>query len=222
MTAALLEISNVAKSFPGVRALDNVSFTLRHGEVLTLAGENGAAKSTLLGILLGFVVGQRHVQRGRRPAGRVLAPPGAGRRRDDRPPGAGHRSPAHRRAEPPAGQDGGAAARGGGSDRRRARRRRRDGLPAQPADTAAPVQPGPAARDDDHQGVRVRREDRRTRRADKLDARTQRGGRARPGAPARGRARHRGHLHLAQDARGHGGVRPERHAQRRQRRIRAA
>jgi ribose transport system ATP-binding protein len=53
MAAALLEISNVAKSFPGVRALDNVSFTLRHGEVLTLAGENGAGKSTLLGVLGG-------------------------------------------------------------------------------------------------------------------------------------------------------------------------
>jgi ABC-type sugar transport system ATPase subunit len=53
MEPVLLEISNVAKSFPGVRALDNVSFTLRHGEVLTLAGENGAGKSTLLGILGG-------------------------------------------------------------------------------------------------------------------------------------------------------------------------
>src|SRR4051794_12544246 len=53
MKPALLEISNVAKSFPGVRALDDVSFTLRHGEVRTLAGENGAGKSTLLGILGG-------------------------------------------------------------------------------------------------------------------------------------------------------------------------
>src|SRR3954454_20015256 len=53
MKPALLEITNVAKSFPGVRALDGVSFTLRHGEVLTLAGENGAGKSTLLGILGG-------------------------------------------------------------------------------------------------------------------------------------------------------------------------
>jgi ribose transport system ATP-binding protein len=55
MTPVLLEISNVAKSFPGVRALDDVSLTLRHGEVLTLAGENGAGKSTLLGILGGYL-----------------------------------------------------------------------------------------------------------------------------------------------------------------------
>lgn len=53
MTAPLLEMKNVAKSFPGVRALDDVSLILNHGEVLTLAGENGAGKSTLLDILGG-------------------------------------------------------------------------------------------------------------------------------------------------------------------------
>ncbi len=53
MSDALLEVRNIAKSFPGVRALEDVTFTLHRGEILTLAGENGAGKSTLLGILGG-------------------------------------------------------------------------------------------------------------------------------------------------------------------------
>jgi ribose transport system ATP-binding protein len=56
MTAPLLEIRNVTKSFPGVRAVDDVSFTLSKGEILALVGENGAGKSTLLGILGGSLV----------------------------------------------------------------------------------------------------------------------------------------------------------------------
>lgn len=48
-----LEIKNVSKSFPGVKALDNASINFRHGEVHALLGENGAGKSTLVKILSG-------------------------------------------------------------------------------------------------------------------------------------------------------------------------
>ncbi len=50
---SLLEVKGICKSFPGVKALDNVQLELRKGEVHVLLGENGAGKSTLMKILSG-------------------------------------------------------------------------------------------------------------------------------------------------------------------------
>ncbi|HUA00171.1 MAG TPA: ATP-binding cassette domain-containing protein [Candidatus Aquilonibacter sp.] len=49
----LLEMSNITKSFPGVRALDGVTYDLQGGEIHAIVGENGAGKSTLMKILGG-------------------------------------------------------------------------------------------------------------------------------------------------------------------------
>ncbi len=50
---AILEMRGICKYFPGVRALENVDFTLREGEIHALMGENGAGKSTLIKVLTG-------------------------------------------------------------------------------------------------------------------------------------------------------------------------
>ena len=50
----LLELEEITKEFPGVRALDRVSFDLEKGEIHALSGENGAGKTTLIKVLSGF------------------------------------------------------------------------------------------------------------------------------------------------------------------------
>ncbi|MDR6757619.1 putative multiple sugar transport system ATP-binding protein [Mycoplana sp. BE70] len=53
MDNIILEMRSITKTFPGVRALDNVSFKVREGEIHALVGENGAGKSTLMKVLSG-------------------------------------------------------------------------------------------------------------------------------------------------------------------------
>ena len=53
MDTPILEMKHITKEFPGVRALDNVTFQVKSGEIHCLVGENGAGKSTLMKVLSG-------------------------------------------------------------------------------------------------------------------------------------------------------------------------
>ena len=74
---AVLELHNIHKTFPGVKALNNVQFQLKKGEVHALMGENGAGKSTFIKVITGvhkaeegemFLNGQKVDFRGPRDA----------------------------------------------------------------------------------------------------------------------------------------------------------
>lgn len=50
----ILKMEHITKTFPGVKALDDVTFQVKRGEVHALVGENGAGKSTLMKVLSGI------------------------------------------------------------------------------------------------------------------------------------------------------------------------
>src|SRR5699024_8807778 len=54
MSDYILEMNNITKDFSGVKALDNVNFKVKRGEIHSICGENGAGKSTLMKILSGL------------------------------------------------------------------------------------------------------------------------------------------------------------------------
>jgi len=52
--APVVEMSDIVKTFPGVKALDSVSFSVNYGQIHALLGKNGAGKSTLMHVLTGL------------------------------------------------------------------------------------------------------------------------------------------------------------------------
>ena len=59
MSEYLLEMKKISKSFPGVKALTDVDFQLKAGEIHALLGENGAGKSTLIKVLGGIYIAEQ-------------------------------------------------------------------------------------------------------------------------------------------------------------------
>ncbi len=76
MSMPVIEMSDITKDFPGVKALDNVSFKLEKGEIRALVGKNGAGKSTLIKTITGvyeadsgsYLINGEQVARGSSPS----------------------------------------------------------------------------------------------------------------------------------------------------------
>ena len=87
MSGTLLAVKGVSKSFPGVKALDDVSFDVRPGTVHALCGENGAGKSTLMKVIDGIYAADSGVRVDPRRRGADQEPHRGPRprHRDDRP-----------------------------------------------------------------------------------------------------------------------------------------
>ena len=76
----VLRLEGIVKTFPGVRALDGVTFTVLPGEVHALMGENGAGKSTLMKVLGGiYQPDEGQVIVGEQPVVMTTPPPLPGR-----------------------------------------------------------------------------------------------------------------------------------------------
>ena len=54
MSDYIIEMLNISKSFPGIKANDDITLRLKKGEIHALLGENGAGKSTLMSVLFGL------------------------------------------------------------------------------------------------------------------------------------------------------------------------
>ena len=59
----ILEFKNITKEYPGLVALDDVSLSIRQGEVHALLGENGAGKSTIIKIITGAIKATKGTQK---------------------------------------------------------------------------------------------------------------------------------------------------------------
>ena len=207
-----LAIRNVVKTFPGVRAVDDVSLEVRRGEVHALIGENGAGKSTLMHLVAGVyqpdsgtieldgvsIVGLERA--GRRRCRRRHGLPGAqpGRRAERR---------RERLCRPPAGQRASASSGGPRCTRARARILADLEVDIDPRTPVAQPVAGPAADGRDRQGPLARAQAPHPRRAD-LVADHQRGAPPLPRHPAPRRAGRLDHLRLAPHGRDLRDLRP--------------